>query len=95
MEPINMGGCSSYFLDNHVVNIGGRYDVRLRGHIPWGKEIMPLIGFEQISSAYHTDSVESEIQIYEKCYQLYYLIQIFNEQAKTNFEPDIAFDEGG
>ena len=37
MEPINMGGCVSYFVDNPMVNIGGFYYVCICGYITWEK----------------------------------------------------------
>ena len=91
-----MGRYLSYFQDNPVVHMGGNYNVRLRGFDPWAKEIMALIRFKQIRSAFHPEAGLSDLTG-DKCHQLRYFIRTFNESAKKTFNlgPNASFDEGG
>ena len=96
MEPRKMGGYVSYFQDNPHVHMGGNYNVRVRGLDPWAKQIMALIRFKQIRSAFHPEAGLSDLTG-DKCHQLRYFIQTFNESAKKTFNlgPNASFDEGG
>ena len=91
-----MGECLSYFQDNPLVHMGGNYNVRLRGFDTWAKQIMALIRFKQIRSAFHPEAGLSDLTGY-KCHQLRYYIRAFNESAKKTFNlgPNASFDEGG
>ena len=53
MESKKMGGRASYFEDNPIVHMGGDYRVRLRRFDPWAKQVMTLIRFKQIRSAFY------------------------------------------
>ena len=51
-------------------------------YIPWVKEVMLFIGFKQIRPEYHSDYGKNKIKTGYNCYQLHYLIRIFNELEK-------------
>ena len=95
LEPRKMGGYSTYFADNTTLHLDSNYSVKLRGYNAWAKEIMPLICFKQIRSAFHPEAGESECG--DKCHQLRYFIRMFNYMAKEVFHlgPNVSFDEGG
>lgn len=95
MEPRKMGGYTSYFQENPLVNLASGYSVQLRGFDPWAKEVMPLIRFKQIRGAFHPEAGLSMCG--DKCHQLRYFIRRFNEKAKQIFHlgPNASFDEGG
>ena len=56
-----------------------------------------LVRFKQIGSAYHPESGENAIQSGDKCYQLHYAIQRFNDREGNIFDlgTNAEFDEGG
>ena len=93
MEPRKMGGYTSYFVEDPVVILGLGYCCKLCGYQAWDKEVMTLIHFKQIRSAFHPDAGENMCR--DKCHQLCYFIRIFNHVVKKNFYlgPDAAFDE--
>ena len=95
LEPRKMGGYASYFQDSPVVAMGGMYSVELRGYQPWARDVMPLIRFKQIRSAFHPESGTSYCG--DKCHQLRFFIRMFNDKAKHvfNLGPNVSFDEGG
>ncbi len=80
LEPRKMGGHVSYFTENPAVRIGDGYTVELRGYNSWAKEVMSLIRFKQIRSAFHPEAGESACQ--DKCHQLRFFIRMFNDMAK-------------
>ena len=90
-----MGGYSSYFTENPMVRVGDGYIVELQGYGSWANEVMPIIRFKQIWSAFHPEA--GEISRYDKCHQLCYFIRMFNDVAEMIFVlgPHTAFDEGG
>ena len=94
MEPRKMGGYASYFVSNPCVSVGG-YSVQLKGYTPWAKDIMSLIRFKQIRSAFHPEAEKSICG--DKCHQLRFFIRKFNEMARNVFSlgPHASFDEGG
>ena len=95
LEPRKMGGYLSYFTENPTVHIGDGYSIELRGFDPWAKEIMSLVRFKQIRSAFHPEAETSMCN--DKCHQLRYFIRMFNSKAKNVFSlgPNVSFDEGG
>ena len=95
LEPRKMGGYCTYFADNTTLHLDSNYSVQLRGYNAWAKEIMPLIRFKQIRSAFHPETGESECG--DKCHQLRYFIRMYNYMAKEVFHlgPNVSFDEGG
>ena len=95
LEPRKMGGYSSYFTENPVITIGDGYSIQLRGYDAWAKDIMSLVRFKQIRSAFHPESDKSLCN--DKCHQLRYFIRLFNMKAKEVFAlgANISFDEGG
>ena len=78
MEPRNMGGYVSFFLDNPTINIVERYDVRLYRYGTWAREIMFLVISKKIRLAYHPESGENEMKTGDKCYQPSYLNRILS-----------------
>ena len=56
LEPRKMGGYPSYFTDQSSLGIGTNYSVHLRGYKPWAKDVMTLVRFKQIRSAFHPES---------------------------------------
>ena len=95
MEPRKMGGYVSYFRDPPQVHLGVGYNVRLIGFEPWARNIMPLLRFKQIRSAFHPEAGRSELTG-DKCHQLRYFIRGFNELTSHVFHlgPKASFDEG-
>ena len=95
LEPRKMGGYVSYFTDNPTVVCGDGYSIQLRGYDPWARDVMTLVRFKQIRSAFHPESENSRCN--DKCHQLRYFIRLFNSKAKEVFDlgPNISFDEGG
>ena len=95
LEPRKMGGYCSYFTENPVITIGDGYSIQLRGYEPWAKDIMTLVRFKQIRSAFHPEADKSLCN--DKCHQLRYLIRLFNKRAKEVFSlgANVSFDEGG
>ena len=95
LEPRKMGGYTTYFTDNSSMSIGHGYNVELQGYHAWAKEIMPLIRFKQIRSAFHPEAGDSQCN--DKCHQLRYFIRMFNYMAKDVFYlgENVSFDEGG
>ena len=96
MEPRKMGGYESYFQDPPQIHLGVGYNVRLTGFEPWARNVMPLVRFKQIRSAFHPEAGKSELTG-DKCHQLRYFIRAFNERARHVFHlgPKASFDEGG
>ena len=95
IEPRKMGEYLSYFTDQSSLGIGTNYSVHLRGYEPWAKDVMTLVRFKQIRSAFHPESGRSNNN--DKCHQLRYFIRLFNFMARDVFYlgPNAAFDEGG
>ena len=71
MEPRKMGGYASYFVSNPCVSVGG-YSVQLKGYSPWAKDIMSLVRFKQIRSAFHPQAEKSICG--DNCHQLRFFI---------------------
>ena len=96
MSPRKMGGYASYFQNNPVISLGGGYAVGLRGFEPWAKDIMSLVRFKQIRSAFHPEATATS-ESGDKCHQLRYFIRRFNQKAKEIFILGrmVSFDEGG
>ena len=90
-----MGGYVSYFTENPTVVVGDGYSIQLRGYDPWAKDIMSLVRFKQIRSAFHPEAESSICN--DKCHQLRYFIRLFNSKAKEVFSlgANVSFDEGG
>ena len=90
-----MGGYCTYFTDASTIHLDSDYFIQLRGYNAWAKEIMPLIRFKQIRSAFHPEAGQS--QCGDKCHQLRYFIRMYNYMAKKVFHigPNVSFDEGG
>ena len=78
-----------------VLTLGDSYAIELRGYENWAKDVMTLIRFKQIRSAFHPEADKSLSN--DKCHQLRYFIRTFNEMAKKTFNlgPNISLDEGG
>ena len=95
LEPRKMGGYSSYFAEEPVIGMGNQYYCKLRGYHPCTRDIISLVRFRQIRSAFHPETGNSLCS--DKCYQLRYIIHMFNDTAKKTFclGPHTAFDEGG
>ena len=89
-----MGGYVSYFVENPMIHLGHGYVVQLRGYYAWVKDIITLIRFKYIPSHFHPEA--GYYFCGEKCHQLRYFIQIFNEKAKYIFVlgKHGDFDEG-
>ena len=91
MEPRKMGGYKLYFQDALQIHLGvGGNNVCLTGFEPWARNIMTLVRFKQIRSAFHPEAGRSELTG-DKCYQLQYFIRTFNERARNIFILDQKF----
>ena len=67
----------------------------MRGYDSWAKEVMSLVRFKQIRSAFHLEAGASICN--DKCHQLRFFIRLFNAKAKEIFHlgKNVSFDEGG
>ena len=90
-----MGGYESYFNDNINVTLCNGYSINLRGYNAWAKEIMSLLRFKQIHSAFRSETVQ--VYLNDKCYQLRWFIRQFNFMARKIFHlgAHASFDKGG
>ena len=90
-----MGGYSFYFTNHSSLAIGTGHSVHLQGYEQWEKDVMTLVRFKKICSAFHPESGKSTKN--NKCHQLQYFIRIFNFMARDVFYIRLvaAFDEGG
>ena len=95
LEPRKMGGYDSYFIEDHTIVLANGYTVTLTGYSPWAKDIMTLVRFKQIRSAFRPESENMDRG--DKCYQLRWFIRKFNLMARKTFVlgPTASFDEGG
>ena len=95
LSPRKMGGYDSYFNDNINVTLSNGYSTNLRGYGTWAKEIMSLLRFKQIRSAFRSETIQVDSN--DKCYQLRWFIRRFNFMARKTFHlgPHASFDEGG
>ena len=95
LEPRKMGGYESYFVENQSLTLASGYTASLRGYNAWAKDIMSLVRFKQIRSAFRSECHRYDIN--DKCYQLRWFIRHFNYMAKKTFDlgPNASFDEGG
>ena len=60
----------SYFEDNPVITVGNNYVAQLRGYDPWAKDVMSLIRFKQVRSAFHPQVGKSNYR--DKCLTIFY-----------------------
>ena len=95
LEPRKMGGYTSYFQESHSITLASGYTCNLQGYQSWAKNVMNLVRFKQIRSAFRLESHRYDIN--DKCYQLRWFIRQFNFMAKKTFilGPNASFDEGG
>ena len=68
LEPRKMGGYTSYFQESHSITLASGYTCNLQGYQSWAKNIMNLVRFKQIRSAFRLESHRYDIN--DKCYQL-------------------------
>ena len=83
LEPRKMGGYDLYFIEDHTIVLSNGYTVTLTGYSPWTKDIMTLVHFKQIRSAFFPES--ESIKCGDKCYQLQWFIRKFNLMARKIF----------
>ena len=95
LEPRKMGGYESYFVEDQSITLCNGYSATLRGYNAWAKDIMTLLRFKQIRSAFRSECDRFDPN--DKCYQLRWFIRKFNFMARKTFHlgPNAAFDEGG
>ena len=95
LEPRKMGGYQSYFTEQLSITASNGYSTSLRGYHAWAKDIMSLLRFKQIRSAFRSECDRYDPN--DKCYQLSWIIRQFNFMAKKIFHlgPNASFDEGG
>ena len=68
IEPLEMGGYPSYFVEGPMIHLGRGYSVQLRGYDTWGIYVMTLIIFKQICIAFYPESRTSFCEY--KCRQM-------------------------
>ena len=56
IEPRNMGGYISYFVEDTTINLGHGNSVQLRDYDAWGKDFMNLIILKHKLSAFQTEA---------------------------------------
>ena len=95
LEPRKMGGYKSYFTEQHSITAANGYSTSLRGYHAWAKDVMSLLRFKQIRSAFRSECDRYDPN--DKCYQLRWFIRQFNFMARKVFHlgPNASFDEGG
>ena len=95
LEPRKMGGYESYFTEQQSITAANGYSTSLRGYHAWAKDIMSLLRFKQIRSAFRSECNRYDPN--DKCYQLRWFIRQFNYMARKIFHlgPNASFDEGG
>lgn len=98
LQPMDAGGYKAYFSGNNIfVDPGGKVDVlEIEGTRHIVSKYMTLNRFMQIRGAFHPEDKSASMGG-DKCYQLRYAINAFNDAAfRTFIVPiDISFDEGG
>ena len=52
------------------ITVARHYNVKLRGYDPWAREVMSLVRFKQIRSAFHPEAVKDNMRGGDKCHQL-------------------------
>ena len=95
IDDRKLGGYCEYFDESICTGLAEGYSVQLDGFKAWAKDVMTLRRFKQIRSAFHPEpgfALDGD-----KCHQLRYVINKFNETAMHTFIPgiDMTFDEGG
>ena len=95
IEPRKMGGYATYFTEDHNVTLSTGYSTNLRGYSAWAKDVMTLIRFKQLRSAFRPEFQTFDNK--DKCYQLRSFLRQFNYMARKIFDlgPNASFDEGG
>ena len=95
IEPRNMGGYTSYFMEDTIIHLYHGYYVQLRGYDDWTKYVMNIIRFKQIRSYFHPEA--GTYLCGEKYHRLCYFICISNYKSKIIFVlgEHGGFDEGG
>ena len=83
VEPCNMGGYLSYFVEDLMIQLYHIHAVKLRVYDYWGRYIMPIIIPKQIHIAFHSEARTSFGG--EKCHQMCYFIRVFNDKSKMIF----------
>ena len=83
IETWKMVGYPSFFVEDPMIHLGYGYAVQLRGYDAWTKDIMTLIRFKQIHSAFHPEVGTTFCG--DKFNQLCYFICMFNDKAKIIF----------
>ena len=93
LEPWKMGGYESYFSENITILLSHGYKSTLHGYNAWAKDIMSLVRFKQIRSAFCSEYHRYDVN--DKCYQLRWFIRQFNYMAKKVFYlgPNASFDQ--
>ena len=59
LEPIKMGGYSTYFVNDTNMQPSSNYSVELCGYHAWTKDVMHMVRFKLIRSAFHPEVGES------------------------------------
>ena len=92
---MNLGGYVGYWKSEVFIDAGINYKIKVVGHVPWAKDVMPLTRFKQIRAAFRPELGTTLVK--DKCHQLRYVINRFNDRSKKTFVPGytLSFDEGG
>ena len=95
LEPRDMRGYDSYFIEDHTILLSNGYTVILEEYNPYAEDIMILVRFKQIRSIFCPES--ENIDRGYKLFQLRWLITKFDQMTREIFisGSSALFDEGG
>ena len=69
--------------------MGIHYKIKLVGHVPWEKDVMPLTRFKQFRAAFRPELGRTLVK--DKCHQLRYIINRFNDRRKKITKYSVKF----
>ena len=95
IDDKKLGGYCKWFDESICTDLAEGYSFELDDFKAWAKDVMTLRAFKQIRSAFHPDPGFTRDM--DKCYQLRYIINKFNDTAMHTFIPgiDMSFDKEG
>ena len=95
IQDLRLGGYAAYWNTECYIYAGRNYTVEMLGIKPWARDIMTKYRFKQIRAAFRPENDITDVG--DKCHQLRFTINKFNQSARRTFIPGYAlsFDEGG
>ena len=87
IDDRRVGGYTEYFYDDIFTDLAEDYSIKIKAFASRAKDVMTLIHFKQICSAFHPKPHFATSR--DKCHQLCYAINKLNDTAKHTFIPGI------